>query len=262
MSVDQSQYHVLAVKRAVQMLNLFASNGPGIGISDLAKLMGINKSVVHKLLVTMESEDWVYQNPRDSKYYLGLKLLKLSQAVPERFAFRKTARLFMDRLVAAADETASLTVPDAQFTFGLCIDMIECSHSVRHVSQIGREIPLHAGASGLIMAAFMPPDKIEQLLASRLESFTPSTITNPLQLRMELEKIKAQGYAYTESHVDYGLAAIAAPILNDKGELIAGLNISGPNYRFNPPEKTRKLIEMVQKYARLISEAIIGSGEF
>lgn len=262
MSTDQNQYHVLAVKRSIQLLNLYASHGPGIGISDIAKLMGIHKSVVHKLLVTMASEGWVYQNPSDSKYYLGLQLLKLSQAVPERFAFRKIARQIMDNLVAEADETATLTVLDSNFGYGMCIELVECSHSVRLVSQIGREVPLHAGASGLIMAAHMPSDKIEQLLLSELKCYTPHTITNPLLLRMELDKIKTQGYALTEGQVDYGLVAIAAPILNARGELIAGLNISGPNYRFESIEKKRHLISLVQKYAQLISEAIIYSGDY
>lgn len=256
MSDTQEKYHILAVKRAIQVLNLFADSGAGLGVSEIAKQMDVHKSIIHKILVTLESEDWVYQSPVDGKYYLGLKLLKLSNLVPSRFDFRNYARRIMEELVAETNETATLTVLDTSSCYGVCIDMVECSHSVRHVSNIGREIPLHAGASGLIMAAYMPPAKFEQLLQSSLPVFTENTITEPAELMELVRGIRKQGYAATEGQVDEGLVAMAAPILDAQGELVAGLNISGPIYRFQADEKRQRLIELVVKSARCISDYV------
>lgn len=260
MTVDQEQYHILAVKRALQLLNLYSQQGPGLGISDIARSMELHKSVVHKLLVTMESEDWVYQNPEDGRYYLGLKPLKLSQAVPNRFNFRAAAKRIMEELVDKTGETSTLTIIDASYTSGICIELVECSQSVRHVSEIGREIPLHAGASGLIMAAYMPQEKLEALLSKPLEKYTPNTINDPAELRKQIAMIKNQGYFHTEGQVDEGLVAIAAPVFNSREELVAGLNISGPVYRFQPEEKLQYLIKQVKKSARRLSDNLRISG--
>lgn len=260
MTVDQGQYHILAVKRALQLLNLYSQQGPGLGISDIARHMDIHKSVVHKLLVTMESEDWVYQNPEDGRYYLGLKPLKLSQAVPNRFNFRAAAKRIMEELVEKSQETSTLTILDVSYTSGICIELVECSQSVRHVSEIGREIPLHAGASGLIMAAYMPQDKIEDLLSKPLLKYTPKTITDPHELIKQIDIIRKQGFIYTEGQVDEGLVAIAAPVLNSREELVAGLNISGPVYRFQPEEKLQHLIKLVKKSAQRLSDNLRISG--
>lgn len=256
MTDTQEKYHIQAVKRAVQVLNLFADSGAGLGISEIAKQMDVHKSIIHKILVTLESEDWVYQSPVDSKYYLGLRLLKLSSLVPNRFEFRDYARRIMEDLATESNETATLTVIDTGHRNGVCIEMVECNQSVRHVSGIGREIPLHAGASGLIMAAYLPPAGLEKLLNSDLPIFTANTITDPEKLKEEIRMIRKQGFALTDSQVDEGLVAIAAPILDAQGEFVAGLNISGPIYRFQPDEKLQHLIKLVVKSARSISEYI------
>lgn len=237
MTNTQEQYYIRSIKRAIQILNLYTCNGPGLGVSDIAKQLNIHKSVIHKILVTLESEDWVYQSAADGKYYLGLKLLKLSSLVPDRFSFRDYARRIMEELVAKTGETATLTVLDSSYSYGICIELVECDRSIRHISNIGRKVPLHAGASGLIMAAFMPADKQEQIIQSGLARYTEKTITTKDHLYKELKKIRLQGYAVTEGQVDEGLVAIAAPILDSQGELVAGLNISGPIYRFQPPKK-------------------------
>ena len=254
MTKDQEQYYILAVKRAIRLLNLYSDSRPGLGISEIAQELSIHKSVVHKLLVTLESEDWVYQSPTDGKYYLGLRLLKLSNLVPNRFSFKNYAKRIMEELVAQVNETACLTVLDSSYRVGVCIELVESSQSVRHVVTIGKEFPLHSGASGLIMSAFMPPDKFEKLLASDLPCYTEKTITDSVQLREEVRKIKQQGYAVTQGQVDPGRLAIAAPILDAHGALVAGLNISGPFYRFQPEQKLQELIELVKKSAQRISE--------
>lgn len=260
MVAPQEQYHILSVKRAVRLLNLFADHGPALGVSEIAKLMNVHKSVAHKLLVTLESEDWIYKNDTTEKYALGLKPLRLCTLVPNRFNIRSIARTIMEELVAKADETATLTILAPGYKEGICIDKVECTHSIRMTTEIGSRIPLHAGATGLILAAHMDADKIEELLDGALPRYTENTIVAPDKLRACLNTIREQGFAVSASQVDQGLVGIAAPVFNEKGKLAAGLSISGPEYRFQPDEKIKHLVELVIKSARRITENLLVAG--
>lgn len=250
---SQQEYHILAVKRAVQLINLFAEHGPSLGVSEIAKLMGIHKSVVHKILVTLESEDWVHKSSHTDKYSLGLTLLKLFPLVPNRFNIRSIARSIMEELVAEVEETATLTILSPDCKEGICIEKVECTHNVRLTTEIGSRIPLHAGATGRILASFMGPEKIEELLVSDLAQYTEKTITDPKRLLEDISVIRKQGYDITFSQVDHGLVAISAPIFNSSDKLAAGLSISGPQYRFQPQEKVEYLIQKVKSAARRIT---------
>ncbi len=259
MTDSKNQYHILAVKRAVQLINLFAEHGPNLGVSEIAKLMNIHKSVVHKLLVTLESEDWVHKSKTTEKYSLGLKLLKLSPLVPNRNNFRQISRTIMSELVSEVDETAMLTIMTPSYDQGICIEKVECSHNIRMTTEIGNHIPIHAGASGLVLAAYTDEEKIESVLSQPLPAFTENTITNPDTLRKKLQEIRKQGYAFSISEVNQGLVGIASPVFNSRSKLVAGLSISGPVYRFEPTDKVDRMIELVKSSAQRITDNLIAS---
>lgn len=254
MAKPPEEYHIRAVKRAMHLISLFQDHGPSLGVSEIASLMEIHKSVAHKLLVTLESDDWVSKNPDTDKYSLGLSLLKLSLLVPHQFNFRHSARSIMEELVEQANETVSLNILDNHYRYAICIDLVECNHSVRMTRNIGSHYPLHAGATGKTLAAHMSENQIEELLNSNLIQYTNNTITTPDELKINLFDIKNKGYAVSDGEIDDGLVGIGAPILDGEGNLVAGLSISGPEYRFKPEDKMDKLIKLVKEKAKRLSD--------
>jgi DNA-binding IclR family transcriptional regulator len=111
------------------------------------------------------------------------------------------------------------------------IDGITSPRMVRNVGWIGREMPAHTVSGGKVMLAYLPDGRVDQILAHELKSATPQTITSPAELRQELGWIRARGYGMAEGELEEGLSAVAAPIWNHEGQVVAIISISGPSFR-------------------------------
>src|SRR5207248_3272603 len=128
------------------------------------------------------------------RYRLGVAAMELgarSRAVLDtRVIFLDTLR----ELCEVTGETAMLCALDASGESGFCIDQIETCEPLRMSIQPGHALPLHAGAMGKALLAFLPPERLEQLLSRPLTKLCTNTITSPVQLRSELEEIRTRGY--------------------------------------------------------------------
>jgi DNA-binding IclR family transcriptional regulator len=139
-------------------------------------------------------------------------------------------------------------------TKGIVLDRVESEEPIRYsLFQPGATIPLHAGASSKILMAYLPEEDWDRIIEKeRLKRYTPNTITKVSQLKAHLREIRKRGYAFSDQEVDRDVRAVAAPILNGQGELVAGLSVAGPFYRIN---KTRMnfLRKLIVQYAQKIS---------
>ncbi len=142
-----------------------------------------------------------------------------------RLDVRAIARPYLESLVAAVGETATLSVagdPDA-----VTVDFVAAEHYVRGVAQLGRPSIAHATAAGKVMLAFG-----EREPQASLRAYTERTIVDPAKLAAGLEKIRALGWAGAYEEREVGLNAIAAPVFSDDGSLAAILALQGPVARF------------------------------
>jgi IclR family acetate operon transcriptional repressor len=110
---------------------------------------------------------------------------------------------------------------------------------------------LHAGASGLAILAHLPhADHVDALDSVRLTRETDQTITDPLLLRSELEKIRVRGYALTRGQRVPGAVGIGAPVLSTGGGVLGAVYISIPEQRFaddREPDLSRALLETTRR---------------
>ena len=162
----------------------------------------------------------------------------------------------MKELVALAKETVLLTVVNG--SRAVCLERVESEGAIRYTLFLpGASIPLHCGASSKILMAYLPEEEWNRIIAKEgLRRYTPNTITQRSRLKSHLREIRRRGYAFSDQEVDPDVRAIAAPILNATGQVVAGLSVAGPAYRISK-KRVPPLKKLVIGYAQKIS-ALLG----
>ncbi len=219
---------VQSVDRAVSVLVILARMGEA-GVTEIAGELGVHKSTAFRLLATLESRGLAEQNVARGKYRLGFGVVNLASAVTASLDLNRVSRTVCQALARDVGETVNLATHDGDSVINL--DQVMGSSAVTTVNWVGKRNPLHATSSGKVFLAHMPAEDLDGHLAQPLPRFTPSTITDPDDLRAQLGAIRANGYAFTVEELEIGLNAVAAPIRSFEGIVVAALSASGPAYR-------------------------------
>ncbi|MEJ3657226.1 IclR family transcriptional regulator [Actinomycetes bacterium KLBMP 9759] len=217
---------IAGVERAVAVLSTLADAPDDLGTNEIARRTGINASTVSRLLATLAKEEIVRRVPATGRYRLGVRLVQLGNAALARVDLREIVRPHLLALMERTGETAHLSVPGG--STAVTIDFVQSPSTVRSVAEIGRPSVPHATASGKVFLAWTDADVTEPL-----ERFTPRTITDPGELRREVAAVREQGWAQARGEREAELHAVAVPVLDRGGRLVAILGVQGPAGRFD-----------------------------
>jgi len=204
---------VPAIDRAIQVLYLFKNGEQNeYGVSEISRLLDLNKSTVHNILNTLSHHRFLVQNETTRRYRLGPALSELGSLVHSRIDIREVARPHLRQLMEQTESTILLgTFEGKHITI---IDKEEPFTHLRVTASIGMQIPFCAGSFGKVFLAYLPPANVNQLLAAYgLRTFTPTSVTDPHQYRVDLAAVRAQGYAIDDKE-EYleNVKAISVPI--------------------------------------------------
>lgn len=242
---------IQSVDRALQILEAFSQDNRELGVTEIAKSLGLHKSTTFGLLSTLENRGYVEQNQENGKYCLGLKLFELGNLVKSGMDLRRLAYPYIKDLVDQYRETVHLVVFDKGDV--VYIDKTEGDRAIRILSQVGNRLPMYCTGVGKCMMAFLPEEYLQKyILNNELKAYTEFTITDKKKLMEQLEVIRQQGYAFDKEEIEIGLRCIAAPIKNYKNEIVAAISLSGPSMRMDE-ETMKALVEPVKQTALNIS---------
>jgi DNA-binding IclR family transcriptional regulator len=241
------------VERALSVLDLIASDPDSEwGLSTLGKRAGLSKATTLRMLATLQKHGYVTRDGLESRYRLGPRVLSLAGALRPRL--RSVAHPRLHELVERTGETALLYLLDG--TQRVCADEVASPHPVRVSYPIGTRAPLHAGASGKVLLAFMEPAERRHLLAQLpLDRFTSATTTTVAGLEQEFATIRAQGYAHSTGEHDATVFGMSAPLFSGDGRLEAAATIAGPLSRWQSARE-EMYVEAIRDAARQISYAL------
>jgi IclR family acetate operon transcriptional repressor len=227
---DTDRDQVRAVDRAVTILQLIARDGEG-RVSSLARALGVNRSTTFRILATLEQRGMVVQDGERGAYRLGRGVVELAAAATrEGLPLTVVARPLCEALAAEIGETVNLAIFDGEAV--ISVDQVLGSATLTSVNWIGQRTPAHATSAGKVFLAFMSAEERARHLSGDLPAFTDQTITDPALLERELGVVRHRGYATTSEEHEVGLAAVAAPIFDSFGAVIAAVAVSGPAFRF------------------------------
>ncbi len=220
---------VQSVDRALTVLTILARSGES-GVSELARELGVHKSTVFRLVATLEAHGMVEQHADRGKYRLGLGIVRLAGATSARLDVVQEARPIERALAAATGETVNLAILSE--TSALYIDQVAGPSALQSHNWVGQHIPLHATSNGKVLLSELDVQQVSHHVPRLLE-FTPHTVTSRTQLRSQLDVVRQQGYAVAIDELEVGLSAVAAPVRDAHGDVIASLSVSGPSFRID-----------------------------
>ncbi|HEX5077742.1 MAG TPA: IclR family transcriptional regulator, partial [Geminicoccaceae bacterium] len=234
-------YRIAAVDRAFALLEVMAQY-PDLGVTDLAERTGNTKSLVFRLLYTLEQRGYVQKSPDARTYSLGYRTLFLAEHTRRQSALIAAAAPVLDELAHATRENALLVVRED--LHAVCIAMRESPQPLRLFAQVGRHVPLHAGGGPKILLAFAPEEVRRAILERPLEGFTATSIIDHQKLARTLGEIRQAGFTLSIGELDADVFSMAAPVRDFSGEVVAALTVAGPVSRLTAAEgrRFRKLI--------------------
>jgi DNA-binding IclR family transcriptional regulator len=249
LSINQSLAHGLEVLLA------FESSRTSLTVSEIAQYLKYSQSSTYRLVRTLVKYNLIQENPGTARYSLGLNVLRLGLLAQRTINLGAIARPFMAELSRHTKETVILTIVNGPK--GMCVEIVESSEPVRSSTyQPGEYLPLHCGASGTILMAYLSEEEWDRIIATEgLRSYTPNTITEVDRLKDHLREIRKAGFAFSDREVYQDVVAVAAPILNVAGLLMAGLSVVSPFYRINK-RKINSFTRLVAEYAKKISDLL------
>jgi IclR family acetate operon transcriptional repressor len=202
----------------------------GVGVSDLARDVGLSVSTVHRLLGTMVERKFASFNPSRRLYYLGLEVFELSHKVSLVHALSEVALPVMRRLSEATGEPSMLSVLQGEEL--IYLERVDGWRGVQIRGTVGERGPLHATSMGKVLLAFLPETEREEIMGQlTLEKLTLNTITDLPRLRDEVRKVRENGFAIADEEREEEIRAIAVPVINSRGNAAAAICIAAPAYR-------------------------------
>ncbi len=221
------------VSKALDLLGLFSRTRPQAGLSEIARLSGLNKATAFRLLGELEAHGFVERAGPAREYRLGPAVVRLGGLREAILPRRAVVRPVLDRLAGTTGETAHLSQIEGD-RLGMCA----FAYSNRHGTRVGMEdaevLPLHATSSGLAVLAFGPPDLARRVLAGPLPRLTPATVCDAGDLARRIAAVRAAGIAESVGGYEADVHSFALPVYGQAGDCTGALAVAAPVGRITP----------------------------
>jgi len=217
------------VNKAIDILEIFLQKEGEFRLTELADLTGLDKATAYRLASTLVKRRFLRQAKKNGKYSLGLKMVDCSFAIRRNLKFIDLAYLYLGKLNSAYNAAVNLTILDEDKS--LVIEEIGISSKGLPITPSGiKRLPLYASACGKIFLASMTKDERKAFYSRNiLKPFTENTITNVYELEKQLEVVEKEGVAFDLENFKTGQRAIAAPIYDASGRVVAAASIIVPS---------------------------------
>ncbi len=221
---------VPALQRGLALLEALATRPNGASQSELASLLHLPQTAVHRIALALEELGYVQRHPASRTLRVTQKLLLLGQPHSGSRSLIEACLPSMHAILAHTNETTQLCVlADARC---IIIEQLASRHPFKYVVDLGSQAPTHCCAPGKAMLAFLPEPQLDEVLDSLVfEQFTPRSLTTRHALLRELDQIRARGYAIDRAEHFEGIHCIAAPLRDVHGVPFAAITIAGPSAR-------------------------------
>ncbi len=208
------------------ILDCFQTSTQELKLKDFTQELKLSSTVLHRLLNTLVKYNYLTKNPKNSGYSLGMNVYRLGLKANPEPKLRQVSLPYLQKLSKITEETVSLHIVDYHNLTGICIEAIESAHELKIAAKIGLSKELYQGASRKVMMAQLSNQQKEQILNRAMDQGA-----NTDKLKLDLDKIRKQQYAYSEEEVTKGVFNVSVPILTKKGDLLGSLAISSPLFR-------------------------------
>ncbi|MBN1190771.1 MAG: IclR family transcriptional regulator [Dehalococcoidales bacterium] len=238
-----------SLAKALDILEIFLDAKEEMGISDIARISGLNKATVSRIANYLATRNYLVQSEKRGKYFLGTQFLVFSRVIKDRIKIRDVAMPYLAKLCKLVDESIVLVIWDGKKAIN--IDSVQSAQSLRIIPDESGQIPLHCTGTGKIFLAQMTDKELETYFSTNeMSAYTTNTITSLKQLKTHLLTIVDEGVGYDDEEYKFGVRNVASGIKDVEGRLIAAIGVLAPSIRLT----RSKMIEIAPEVKRCAME--------
>jgi IclR family pca regulon transcriptional regulator len=237
---------VQSLERGLSVIRAFDHEHPELTLSEVAAQTGVTRAVARRFLLTLAALGYVRSDGRF--FSLTAKVLELGYAYLSSLSLPEVAEPHLEALVGEVNESSSVSVLDGHDV--VYVARVPVSRIMTVSISVGTRFPAYATSMGRVLLAGMPePDLAVYLSAVRLEPLTARTVSSVAALRGELARVRTQGWSLVNQELEEGLRALAAPIRDRSGTVVAAVNVSAHASRTSLEAMRRDLLPPLLKAA-------------
>ena len=215
--------YVQSLERGLAVIRAFDADHQKLSLSEVAAATGLSRAAARRFLHTLVRLG--YMRTDGSKFSLRPKILELGYAYLSSLTLPEVAMPHLEELVAQVHESSSVCELDGEDV--VYIARVPTKRIMTVTISVGTRFPAYATSMGRVLLAAQPGEWLDEYLATvPLRGLTDHTITHPLTLRNELDKITERGWALVDQELEEGLRSLAVPIRDADGKVVAAMNIS------------------------------------
>jgi IclR family pca regulon transcriptional regulator len=251
----RSRDFVQSLERGLAIIRVFSAETPSLTVTEIAAATGLTRAAARRFLLTLIDLGYV---ATDGRYYeLTPRVLELGYSYLSALSFPEVALPHLERLVTEVEEASEGSILDG----GDVVYVVRVpGPALMTISvNVGARMPAYATAMGRVLLAGLPDDALERYLENvEMSALQPRTITDPVALRAEVMKVREDGYAMVDQELEEGLIAVAAPVRDRSGRVVAAVNLSTHVGR-RSADDMRDMVPALQRTAEQIRSGLSGS---
>jgi IclR family transcriptional regulator, pca regulon regulatory protein len=236
--------------KGLGVIRAFTRDRAALTLSDIAAITEMPAATARRCLLTLEELGYVTRSGR--QFLLRPKVLELGAAYLESMNIELLTKTHLEELARKTGDSAALCVLDGTETVYVARASIRTL--LRLEAHVGSRFPAHATSTGRALLAGLGPDHLQRYFdTANLEALTDRTVTDPVKLRQLIEECRRTGYSAVEDELAYGVVALAVPVFDQYGRVVAALNSSGHSRRVTKSKLVRERFTMLQEVSRRIT---------
>jgi IclR family pca regulon transcriptional regulator len=241
--------------KGLEVIRAFTRDHAALTLSEVAESAGLPAATARRCLHTLEDLGYVMRSGRS--FLLRPKVLELGAAYLESMNIEALTKTYLEDLASQTGDSAALTVLDD--TEIVYVARASVRTLVRLEAHVGSRLPAYPTSMGrVLLAGLAPPQLARYFERVRLVALTEHTVTDPLRLRRLIDECRSGGYSAVEDELAYGVVAVAVPVFDHSGTVVAALNSSGHSKRIAKSRLVRERLKMLQDVSQRISAELRG----
>jgi IclR family pca regulon transcriptional regulator len=260
-------YHVAALARGLAVLASFTTESQELSLTEVARRVRMTKSTTQRFVHTLRDLGYLEQDVQTKRYRPGVRVLELGFAALASMRLPQIALPYLQELHQATGENSSLAVIDPrpvreQPAYGpevIYAARVRARQLLTIDLEVGSRLPAYSTSVGKVLLAHLPAVELDAILTRIVLPRTGRGTASVATLRAELTRVREQGYAVNDEELAVGLRAVAAPVRNRDGRVVAAINIAVPAPRVSLADLNRKFAPQVVGAADRISASLAAS---
>jgi DNA-binding IclR family transcriptional regulator len=217
----------------IGVLQSFSVDEPVLGVTEIARRVGLHKSTVSRTLATLEQAGLVERDTKSGRFQLGIGVIGLAGPLLANLDVRRVARSALEALTQRTQETSALMLWSG--FEAVSVEQVASPRNVKHTSPIGTRYGTHPSASVQVFLAYLPEGQVRAVLERGLPQFSERTVVDVERYIARLAEARRRGWAVNDGETSLEEIGLAAPIRDHRDEVVAAVLLSAPRFRVSGP---------------------------